>query len=334
MEVIETSGKILTPMRILVVDDSEDSRDIIEAALASGGYNDVGTAASGREAFKFLDIGGNGHDAPAADVVLLDVMMPEIDGIETCARIRHDPRYVDTPIVMVTSLDDIDSLSNAFLAGANDYINKPLNRIELIARVRAALKLKAELDRRQARERELLQFVSNWGDKHASVWIDQVTGLFIGEVTEAYLTAVTERNPDEMISVVALTVDRLEVIRATQGDAAVRRILAQVAHVVRRASAAIGVVAASYRNGMVTVVVPELAPGLAKSLGDALRNSVAKLGIAIPEAIVADHLTASVAVASGRVRAGIDRVNLLTQAIASAQKAAADGGNRVVVVQT
>jgi sigma-B regulation protein RsbU (phosphoserine phosphatase) len=333
MEVIETSGKLRTPMRILVVDDSEDSRDIIEAALASGGYNNVAAVASAWEAFKFLNIGGDGQSAMAADVVLLDIMMPEIDGIETCARIRADPRYVDTPIIMVTSLDDMDSLSNAFLAGANDYIHKPLNRIELIARVRAALKLKAELDRRQARERELLQFVSNWGDKHASVWIDEVTGLFVGEAAEAYLTAVTERNPEETISVVALAVDRLEAIRATQGDAAVRGILAQVAHAVRRASAAIGVVAASYRNGMVTVVVPELDAGPAKNLGEALRSAVAKLAIAIPEAIVADHLTASVAVASGHVRAGVDRVKLLTRAIASAQKAAADGGNRVVVVQ-
>jgi sigma-B regulation protein RsbU (phosphoserine phosphatase) len=148
-------------MRILVVDDADDSRDIIEAALASGGYNDIATAASGWEAFKILDIGRDDRGAPTADIVLLDIMMPEIDGIETCARIRNDTRYVDTPIIMVTSLDDMESLSNAFLAGANDYITKPLNRIELIARVRAALKLKGELDRRQARERELLQFVSS-----------------------------------------------------------------------------------------------------------------------------------------------------------------------------
>ena len=159
---------------------------------------------------------------------------------------------------MVTSLDDMDSLANAFVAGANDYITKPLNRIELIARVRAALKLKAELERRQARERELLQFLSNWGDKHASVWIDEATGLFVGEVAEAYLTAVTERHPDELMSVLALAVDRLDVIRSAQGEAVGRQILAQVAHAVRRTAASIGVVAASYRNGMITVMAPEL----------------------------------------------------------------------------
>jgi phosphoserine phosphatase RsbU/P len=321
-------------MRILVVDDAEDSREIIEAALASGGYNDVAAVASGWEAFKHLDIGREDRGAPKADVVLLDIMMPEIDGIETCARIRNDARYIDTPIIMVTSLDDMESLSNAFLAGANDYITKPLNRIELIARVRAAMKLKAELDRRQARERELLQFVSSWGDKHASVWIDEATGLFVGEVAEAYLTAVTERQPDEMMSIVALAVDRLDVIRAGQGEAAVKQILTQVAHAVRRASASIGVIAASYRNGMITLVVPEVGAAAARALGEALREAVAKLGLANREAIAADHLTASVAVASGRVRAGTDRVELLTSALASAQQAASAGGNRVVAVRS
>jgi phosphoserine phosphatase RsbU/P len=320
-------------MRILVVDDAEESREIIEAALLSGGYRDIAAVASGWEAIKFLNLGKDSNGAPAADIVLLDIMMPEIDGIETCARIRNDPRYIDIPIIMVTSLDDMESLANAFVAGANDYINKPLNRIELIARVRAALKLKAELERRLARERELLQFLSNWGDRHASVWIDEATGLFVGEVAEAYLTAVTERNPGEVMSVLALAVDRLDVIRTAQGEAAARRILGEVAHAVRRAAAAIGVVAASYRNGLITVVVPELGAAPARALGESLRSSVEALAIANPETIAADHLTASVAVATGQINGGADRVQLLTRVIAGAQGAAAAGGNRVVAVR-
>jgi PleD family two-component response regulator len=318
-------------MRILVVDDSEDSRDLIEAALMSGGYKEITTAGSGWEAFKLLNVGrGETKAPPAADIVLLDIMMPDIDGIETCACIRNDPRYLDTPIIMVTSLDDMDALSSAFVAGANDYINKPLNRVELIARVRSALKLKGELERRQARERELLQFVSNWGDRHASVWIDEVTGLFTGEVAEAYLTSVTERHPDETMSILALVTDRLEVVRAAEGEEAAQSILAEVARAVRRAAAAIGVVAASYRNGLVTIIMPELDSAAAHRLGESLRRSVAELAIVSRESISADHITATIAVASGRVRTGIDRVDLLTRAIATVQSATAAGGDRVV----
>jgi PleD family two-component response regulator len=318
-------------MRILVVDDAEDSREIIEAALMSGGYRDIAAAGSGRDALKLLDIGG--ADEPAkADIVLLDVMMPEIDGIETCARIRGDARYTDTPIIMVTSLDDMESLSNAFVAGANDYITKPLNRVELLARVRAALKLKAELERRLARERELLRYLSSWGDRHVSDWVDQNTGLLVGAVGEAYLTAVSERHPGESISVLALVVDRLDSIRSAQGEDAVRGILAEVARAVRRVAATLGAVVACYRNGLIAVIVPESEAVSAKVLGESLRNSVAKLGIANRESIASDHLTASVAVATGRVRDGVDRVQLLSRAIAGAQGAAAGGGNRLITV--
>jgi PleD family two-component response regulator len=320
-------------MRILVVDDAEESREIIEAALLSGGYRDIATAESGWDAMRYLDVGKREKNVPpAADIVLLDIMMPEIDGIETCARIRNDPRYVDIPIIMVTSLDDMESLSNAFVAGANDYITKPLNRIELIARVRAALKLKSELERRLARERELMVFLSNWGDKHATNWIDDATGLFVGEVAEAYLTAVAERDVGREMSVLAVTVDRLDAIRLSQGVDVARQILAKVARAICQAAATIGVVAAAYRNGVIAVVVPELGAAPAKKLGELLRKSVADLVIANSEAIAADHLTASVAVASGQVRGGIDHVDLLTRALGGAQSAAAAGGNRVVAV--
>src|ERR1700676_2118231 len=205
-------------MRILVVDDSEDARDLAEGTLLSGGYDDVVTAASGWEAIKMLDIGRDTDERPSVDIVLLDVVMPEMDGVETCARIRNDPRYVDIPIIMLTSLDAVGTLSNAFGAGANDYVTKPVNRVELIARVRAALRLKSELDRRQARERELLGFLSSWGNRRASLWIDEATGLFVGEVAEAYLTSATGYESNEAMSIVALTIDRFDGYRSAHGD--------------------------------------------------------------------------------------------------------------------
>lgn len=320
-------------MRILVVDDSEDSRDLTEAALLSAGYKEVYTAASAWEAFKFLDIGKSASSEPVPiDIVLLDILMPEIDGIEACARIRNDDRYGDIPIIMVTSLTDMDSLANAFVAGASDYITKPVNRIELLARVRAALKLKAELERRQERERELLAFMSKWGDRRAKMWIDDATGLFVGEVAEAYLTAATAAPNDELVSIVTLAIDRLDVYRAAQGEQVSRAILAAVAKAIRSTTAAIGVIAASYRNGLIVLIVPEIDAKPAAELARSLCASVSRLAILNTESIAADHVTASAAVATGRTKRSADRVKLLTQAIAAVQDAAAAGGNRVVNV--
>jgi phosphoserine phosphatase RsbU/P len=319
-------------VRILVVDDDEDSRDLTEAALLSAGYSEIAMAKSAWEALKILDIGRTVDEPPDFDLILLDIVMPEMDGIEACARIRRDRRYADIPIVMVTSLDDMASLANAFVAGANDYVTKPVNRIELAARVRSALKLKAELDRRQARERELLTFLSSWGDRRANLWIDEATGLFVGEVAEAYIAAGAKCPGEDLVSVIALELDRFEAFRAANGDDASQTVLAQVARAVRGLAATIGIIPAAYRNGMIILVAPDLAAGSARALGEALCSTIARLRLRNPESIGSDHVTASVAAVTGQPKGGTDRIYLLTQAIAKVKDAIAAGGNRVLAL--
>lgn len=319
-------------MRILIVDDSEDGRDVAEAMLLSAGYREVATASSAAEAFAMLAIDESTPTAasPTADLVLLDIVMPDMDGIEACARIRKDPRYADLPIIMVTLLGDMGSLANAFVAGATDYINKPVNRIELLARVRSAIKIKSELDRRQARERQLIEFVSTWGDRRATNWIDDATGLFVGEVAEAYLIAAGNHSADGDCSVIALAIDRLDAYRTALGEEAVTGVMAQVGRSVRALAATVGVVAATYGNGMIVLIAPDLSSKAALELGEVLRSSIARLAIDNPESIGTNGVTTSVAVVSGRVKCGIDRVQLLTRAISFAPKISAAGGDRVV----
>jgi len=314
-------------MRILVIDDSEDGRDIAEAMLLSAGYEHVSTAGSAVEAYRFLGIGGQAEPVPI-DLLLLDIVMSDIDGIEACARIRSDRRYASVPIIMVTALGDTDSLANAFVAGATDYITKPVNRVELLARVRSALKLKAEFDRREAREAELVSLASRSGGRRASHWIDAATGLFVGEIAEAYLLADANFPPGSETSVIALAIDRLSPQQARmQHPEPV--ILARVASAVRATAAAVGVVAAIYRDGVIVLVLPDQSRVSASKLGEALRASVARLGIANPEAIAAHHLTASVAVVTGQVD-GAGRIHLLTRAIATLTDITAAGGDRLV----
>ncbi len=316
-------------MQILIVDDSEDSRELTEAALLSAGYSEVLAVGSASKAFEVLDLGSISHEIPKVDLMLLDIMMPEIDGVEACGRIRNDPRYAECPIIMVTSLDDMESLSNAFVAGATDYVTKPVHRVELVARVRAALKLKAELDRRQAREHQLLTFFSSWGDRRATTWINEATGLFAGEAAEAYLAAEGANQCDDVISIVALALDRLDAYRAAYGDEAGQDVLAQAAQAVRGLGATVGVIAAAYRNGVIVLVAPGANAQAAQRLGELLRAAVSKLRLPNSESIVADHFTASVAAITGPRGRAFDRVHLLTRAISELQEVAATGGNRV-----
>jgi PleD family two-component response regulator len=318
-------------MRILIVDDSEDGRELAEVMLIAAGYEDVSAAASAMEAYRFLGIGETAAQQPAAvDLILLDVVMPGIDGIEACARIRSEQRYSSVPIIMVTSLADADSLANAFVAGATDYVTKPVSRIELLARVRSALKLKAELDRREAREHQLLQVMSASGDRRSVHWIDEATGLFTGPVAEAYLATDTDFVPDSDTSVIALAIDRIDACRATQGEVVAAGVVAKVARAVRATAASVGVIAAVYRGGVIVLIAPEMESGRALKLGEALRASVSALRIANPESIAANHVTASVAVVTGRAGQNSERLHLLTHAISAVSKVAATGGNRVV----
>jgi PleD family two-component response regulator len=319
-------------MRILVVDDCDDSRNLIEAALLSAGYGNVLASPSAWEALKVLDIGSTSADRPAIDLVLLDIVMPEMDGTEACARIRSDSRYADLPIIMLTSLEDGDALAKAFGAGATDYIRKPVVRVELIARVRAAIRLKAELDRRQERERELLHFLSKWGDRRATLWIDEATGLFVGEVAEAYLTATDGQQDDQLMSIVALSLDRFDVYRSSHGEHASKSILAEVARAVRGLAATIGIVAAAYRNGTIVLIAPELDASSARKLGETLWSTVSKLRLQSSGSIGADHVTASVAAITGQMKRNIDPVHLLTEALSKVGDVAATGGNRVLAL--
>lgn len=317
-------------MRILIVDDSEDSRDLTEAALLSAGYGDIAAAGSAKAAYDFLAI-GKGGTAVAVDVILLDILMPEIDGIEACAAVRSDGRYNDVPIIMVTQLHDMDSLANAFVAGATDYITKPVNRVELLARVRSAIRLKGELGRRLERERELIDFMAKWGNRRGTVWIDEASHLFVGEIAEAYLIGCKVA-ANEPISVLALSIDRLDAYRAAGGPAAANAVLADVAAAVRRIPALLGTVAANYPNGLIVIVAPGYDNAAASRLAEAVRAEIAQLHLTNVEATAADNFTATVAAVTGMPVRDSDRIRLLTQALGTVQGSSARAGGAVISV--
>lgn len=125
---------VLKPSQILIVDDEELNVKLLETLLHAEGYATI-AARNGREALTLAAL-----ELP--DLILLDIMMPEMDGFETVTRLKADPRTQPVPVIMVTAFDDRESKLQALKAGAEEFLSKPIDRADLIVRVRNLLRLK------------------------------------------------------------------------------------------------------------------------------------------------------------------------------------------------
>ncbi len=136
----------MAPKRVLVVDDEEANRDLLEALLESLGHEPE-LAKDGLEALAKIKLD--------IDLVLLDVMMPGMDGFEVARRIRQDPEVGDVPIVMATALTSKEDRLRSVEAGANDFITKPIDKTELRVRTASLLKMKESQDLIKRHKKEL-----------------------------------------------------------------------------------------------------------------------------------------------------------------------------------
>ncbi len=153
------------PRKILVVDDIPGNVKLLADLLTVKGY-DVATAASGHEALARIE-------ADCPDLVLLDIMMPGMNGYEVCQRIRQNPATEILPVVMVTALDPSQERIKGIEAGADDFLGKPVNQQELLARVRSLLRVKEYYDTIQDQKAEL----SEWNKKLESRVEEQLAQL-------------------------------------------------------------------------------------------------------------------------------------------------------------
>ena len=141
------------PAKILVVDDTLKNVKLLADLLAVKGYSVI-TAESGREALAQLE-------AERPDLVLLDVVMPEMSGYEVCRKIRENAATRILPVVMVTALDPAEERIKGIEAGADDFLAKPINQAELLARVRSLLRIKQLHDQVEAQAVELADWNKN-----------------------------------------------------------------------------------------------------------------------------------------------------------------------------
>jgi len=210
--------------RILVVDDHEDNVEVLRARLEARGY-DVKGANDGQAALDVVD-----HWLP--DLILLDVMMPKVDGLEVVRRIKANESLPFIPVIMQTALDSTERMVAGFEAGADDYVTKPINFAELEARVKSLLRIKALQEALAEREREL----SEMNDKLLQISLtDGLTGIDNRRSLEGKLHQMFEHSYrlHEPIACVMCDIDHFKKVNDTYGHQAGDEVLKAVAQILK-----------------------------------------------------------------------------------------------------
>lgn len=322
-------------MTILVVDDSSNQRMLLQHLLKKGGFTDVVLADSTRECFKILDLEGGG--ASKVDLILMDILMPEMTGIEACRRIKEVEHLWDIPIIMVTGMSDMQNLEQAFKVGAMDYIVKPVKNIELLARVRSSLKLKHEMDERKIRERELMEVTRQLTEANRELQrlasLDGLTRVANRRMFDDYLKQEWTRLKREKtpISLIMCDVDYFKLFNDTYGHQSGDDCLRAVARAISRSFCRPADLVARYGGEEFVIVLPNTEADGAVHMAEAIRSEIRGMEIMHARSSVSRYITVSLGISSTVPDDRYEPEDLVEVADKALYKAKALGRDRVVM---
>lgn len=325
-----TAGQILASPRIIVVDDSAAEREFIQSVLTRSGYVNILQADSFLEAMKVV------RRYARIDLILLDVVMPRIDGLTGCKLLKQHARTADVPVIIITARSDVDTLARAFRCGAMDYIAKPFNEVELIARVKSALKLKSEMDRRLDRERKLLALTEKL--------IEVNQALLNMSVMDGLTTAASRRYFDEnlsseirrlrringSVSLILADLDYFKRYNDTLGHVAGDNCLKAIAGAIKETLGRPGDFVARFGGEEFAVVLPETDQPGALEAAKRIQESVARLALPHPSSPCSDIVTLSLGLVTASPGADFSATELVDRTDDALYQAKSLGRNRLV----
>ncbi|MEL6821789.1 MAG: diguanylate cyclase [Calditrichota bacterium] len=310
-------------MAILLVDDKADNRLLLKRILEKGEVGNVLTLSSAEKALDYLDNSQHDPLSEPIDLILMDFQMPEINGIEACRIIQAYDYLKDIPVIMVTANEDLHLLEEAFESGAVDFLQKPVNKIELLARSKAALRLKAETDKRKKRENELLKVTTSLEQAnrqlHKLSATDGLTDVHNRRKFDEYLDREWKRatRDTSTLTLVLIDIDHFKLFNDTYGHPAGDICLKSVAGALSSCLNRPGDFLARYGGEEFAVILPQTDIEGAMHVAEALRLAVKNLQIPHESSPTSDHITVSVGFTENQPRSN----NKLSDFIAIADHA-------------
>jgi diguanylate cyclase (GGDEF)-like protein len=326
-------------MSILLVDHSEMSRHFIVDILETAGYQDLICCGSAEDAFEQICALDWHEGCPEVDLVLMDIHLPGMDGIQACRDLKALTNFREVPVIIISGTEHFEGLELAFAAGAMDYITKPPHRIELLARVRSALRLKEETDHRRAREAELLVLNERLAEMNLELErlavTDSLTGLANRRSFNTFLADEWRRaiRQDNYFAVLMVDIDHFKAYNDNYGhlagDVCLQKIAMSLQAVVHRT----GDLVARYGGEEFVIVLPDTNVEGALLLAQAVHGQIAELALSHQASPVHRQVTVSVGVAVEKASAAVTAAQLVAKADAALYRAKETGRNRTVLAE-
>ncbi|OEH85398.1 hypothetical protein BHU72_04730 [Desulfuribacillus stibiiarsenatis] len=314
--------------KILIIDDCLDTQRLLKKYISDYLDAEVVAAVSADQGISVL--------TDDVDLILLDILMPEKDGICACREIKSKEAFRDIPIVIVTQYDNQEIFRDAFIAGASDFIKKPFNKIELCARVGSLLQLSAEMKKRKVREKELQELNAQLQDRNETLkklsMIDGLTGIANRRYLEEYLERewrYAVRNKGQL-SLVMFDIDYFKLYNDYYGhqcgDDTLKAIAQTVEKILKRPTDMV----ARYGGEEFVVILPATAIHGAMEIAKQIRGCVEGLQICHEKSAISDYVTISLGVTTIHNYTSDSTTTLIEHADNALYKAKNSGRNKVV----
>jgi CheY-like chemotaxis protein len=300
---------------ILIIDDVPEVRLLLGHMLRAGNLS-VMEAESAEDAYRILELERFDGPPPVVSTILMDVELPGQDGIEAICLIKTNPRLAQIPVIVVSGREDEASLVRAFMAGAVDYVTKPVSQVQLQTRVRGALRLALESERRREREMALAEANSALRQqKPRLIGIDLASGL----PDLAALPALISGRLAADLWLLAGEIDGWTNLSVASGETGAALVKRRVLSLLSRVPGRVGDQLLVLPAGGFALLVCRTGWGEVQALARALCNAVYNVGIPHPRSAGWPCVTLSIGAACGD--------GLEVRAMAALESAKLEGGN-------